>query len=164
MGQLHAAQRILPDPRLRQGEGERPVSRPGHTSQIAAAGFDPLLDQGEIYAWRLGEAGVPVRYKPPMTPSAHAFTAMTGVAPDLADVARREIASPGRPRSDHEARLTQPPDARTKWSRRLAADYAGCVVRELATPQPGPGEVRGQVRAAAVNFPTLLMTRGEYQQ
>ena len=45
----------------------------------------------------------------------------------------------------------------------LAADYAGCVVRELATPQPGPGEVRVRVRAAAVNFPDLLMTRGEYQ-
>jgi NADPH:quinone reductase len=46
---------------------------------------------------------------------------------------------------------------------RLAPDYAGCALREIATPDPGPGEVRLRVRAAAVNFPDLLMTRGEYQ-
>ena len=46
---------------------------------------------------------------------------------------------------------------------RLAPDYAGCTVREIETPQPGPGEVRIKVRAAAVNFPDLLMTRGDYQ-
>ncbi len=45
----------------------------------------------------------------------------------------------------------------------LAPDYAGCVLKDLATPAPGPGEVRVRVRAAAVNFPDLLMTRGEYQ-
>ena len=45
----------------------------------------------------------------------------------------------------------------------LAPDYAGCSVREFPTPEPGPGEVRLRVRAAAVNFPDLLMTRGEYQ-
>ncbi|HXV00164.1 MAG TPA: NADPH:quinone oxidoreductase family protein [Caulobacteraceae bacterium] len=45
----------------------------------------------------------------------------------------------------------------------LGADYAGCVLREVATPRPGPGEVLVRVRAAAVNFPDLLMTRGEYQ-
>ena len=46
---------------------------------------------------------------------------------------------------------------------RLAPDYAGCAVREIDTPTPGPGEVRVNVKAAAVNFPDLLMTRGEYQ-
>ena len=46
---------------------------------------------------------------------------------------------------------------------RLAPDYAGCAVREIDTPTPGPGEVRVRVKAAAVNFPDLLMTRGEYQ-
>ena len=46
---------------------------------------------------------------------------------------------------------------------RLAPDYAGCAVREIATPAPGPGDVRVRVKAAAVNFPDLLMTRGEYQ-
>ncbi|MFC5795607.1 NADPH:quinone oxidoreductase family protein [Sphingopyxis terrae] len=30
-------------------------------------------------------------------------------------------------------------------------------------PEPGPSEVRVRVRAAAVNFPDLLMTRGAYQ-
>jgi len=46
---------------------------------------------------------------------------------------------------------------------RLAANYAGCAVREIPTPEPGPGEVRLKVRAVGVNFPDLLMTRGEYQ-
>lgn len=45
----------------------------------------------------------------------------------------------------------------------LGPDYAGCAVREVSTPQPGPGEVLVRVRAASVNFPDLLMTRGEYQ-
>ena len=45
----------------------------------------------------------------------------------------------------------------------LAQDYAGCSVREIDTPEPRAGEVRIKVRAAAVNFPDLLMTRGEYQ-
>jgi NADPH2:quinone reductase len=46
---------------------------------------------------------------------------------------------------------------------RLAADYAGCVVKEIPAPEPGPGEVRIKVRAAAVNFPDLMQTRGEHQ-
>jgi NADPH2:quinone reductase len=45
----------------------------------------------------------------------------------------------------------------------LAADFAGCAVREVATPVPCPGQVLVRVRAASVNFPDLLMTRGEYQ-
>lgn len=45
----------------------------------------------------------------------------------------------------------------------LAPDFAGCAVREVETPKPGPGAVRVAVRAASVNFPDLLMTRGEYQ-
>jgi NADPH2:quinone reductase len=45
----------------------------------------------------------------------------------------------------------------------LAPGYAGCAIREFDTPAPGPGEVRVRVRAASVNFPDLLMTRGEYQ-
>ncbi|MEO8925750.1 MAG: alpha/beta hydrolase [Caulobacteraceae bacterium] len=57
---------------------------------IATAGFDPLLDQGEAYARRLGEAGVPVAYRC-YDNLAHAFTAFTGAVP-AADAACREIA------------------------------------------------------------------------
>jgi NADPH2:quinone reductase len=45
----------------------------------------------------------------------------------------------------------------------LAPNYDGCVLKEIETPRPGPGEVLVKVRAASVNFPDLLMTRGEYQ-
>jgi len=45
----------------------------------------------------------------------------------------------------------------------LAPDYAGVRLRDLPTPDPGPGEVRVKVRAAAVNFPDLMQTRGEHQ-
>ncbi|HEY2661883.1 MAG TPA: NADPH:quinone oxidoreductase family protein [Caulobacteraceae bacterium] len=45
----------------------------------------------------------------------------------------------------------------------LAPAYGGAALREVETPKPGPGEVRVKVRAASVNFPDLLMTRGEYQ-
>src|SRR6201996_7764336 len=45
----------------------------------------------------------------------------------------------------------------------LAADYAGCRVKDIPTPKPGPGEVLVRVRAAAVNFPDLMQTRGEHQ-
>ncbi len=45
----------------------------------------------------------------------------------------------------------------------LAPAYGGVQLRQVATPEPGPGEVRVKVRAASVNFPDLLMTRGEYQ-
>ncbi|KRA66196.1 NADPH:quinone oxidoreductase [Caulobacter sp. Root655] len=45
----------------------------------------------------------------------------------------------------------------------LAPDFAGCAIRDVPTPTPGPGEVMVRVKAASVNFPDLLMTRGEYQ-
>jgi NADPH2:quinone reductase len=45
----------------------------------------------------------------------------------------------------------------------LAPDFAGCGVKDVPTPAPGPGEVLVRVRAASVNFPDLLMTKGEYQ-
>ena len=45
----------------------------------------------------------------------------------------------------------------------LAANYAGCVVKDMPTPEPGPGQVRIRVRAAALNFPDLMQTRGEHQ-
>jgi NADPH2:quinone reductase len=46
---------------------------------------------------------------------------------------------------------------------RLADDFAGVAIEEIARPQPGPGEVLLKVRAAGVNFPDLLQTKGEYQ-
>lgn len=57
---------------------------------VVAAGFDPLLDQGEAYARRLREAGVPVAYRC-YDSLAHGFSAFTGALP-AADVACREIA------------------------------------------------------------------------
>jgi len=45
----------------------------------------------------------------------------------------------------------------------LLPDYAGVHVREIPTPEPGPGEVRVKILAAAVNFPDLMQTRGEHQ-
>jgi NADPH:quinone reductase len=45
----------------------------------------------------------------------------------------------------------------------LLPDFAGCSLATRPIPQPGPGEVRIAVRAAAINFPDLLMTRGDYQ-
>lgn len=45
----------------------------------------------------------------------------------------------------------------------LAPDYGGCILKEIDTPAPAPGEVQIRVKAAAVNFPDLLQTRGEYQ-
>ena len=43
----------------------------------------------------------------------------------------------------------------------LAPDYAGCALGDLPIPEPGPGEALIRVRTAALNFPDLLMTRGE---
>lgn len=57
---------------------------------VVTAGFDPLVDQGEAYAKRLRDAGVPVVYRC-YDALAHAFTAYTGASP-AADIACREIA------------------------------------------------------------------------
>lgn len=45
----------------------------------------------------------------------------------------------------------------------LLPDYAGVHIRDVPVPEPGPGEARIKVRAAAVNFPDLMQTRGEHQ-
>jgi NADPH:quinone reductase len=39
----------------------------------------------------------------------------------------------------------------------------GLSIEDLPSPVPGPGEIRVALRASGVNFPDILMTRGEYQ-
>jgi NADPH2:quinone reductase len=46
---------------------------------------------------------------------------------------------------------------------RLADDFAGVALVDVAEPERAPGEVLVRVRAASLNFPDLLMTRGAYQ-
>ena len=46
---------------------------------------------------------------------------------------------------------------------RLSDDLSGVTLADLPPPARAPGEVLVQVRAASLNFPDLLMTRGEYQ-
>ena len=46
---------------------------------------------------------------------------------------------------------------------RLSDDLSGVTLADLPPPVRSPGEVLVQVRAASLNFPDLLMTRGEYQ-
>jgi acetyl esterase/lipase len=68
---------------------------------VVTAGFDPLHDEGEAYARRLREAGVPIVYRC-YDSLAHAFTAFTGAVP-CADVACREVA--GLVREGFEGRI-----------------------------------------------------------
>lgn len=46
---------------------------------------------------------------------------------------------------------------------RLSDDLSGASLVDLPEPVRAPGEVLVRVRAASLNFPDLLMTRGEYQ-
>lgn len=45
----------------------------------------------------------------------------------------------------------------------LSQDLSGCQLIDRAQPQRKTGEVLVRVNAASLNFPDLLMTRGEYQ-
>lgn len=45
----------------------------------------------------------------------------------------------------------------------LSEDLSGTGLAEIATPDPGPGEVRLKVMASSVNFPDILMCQGGYQ-
>jgi NADPH:quinone reductase len=45
----------------------------------------------------------------------------------------------------------------------LSSDLSGVALADTPAPGRGAGEVLVQVRAASLNFPDLLMTRGEYQ-
>ncbi len=57
---------------------------------VVTAGFDPLVDEGDVYARRLEDAGVDVRHKR-YDSLIHGFTAFTGVS-KACDAACREIA------------------------------------------------------------------------
>lgn len=46
---------------------------------------------------------------------------------------------------------------------RLSPDLSGAALLDVPKPTRGTDEVLVQVRAASLNFPDLLMTRGEYQ-
>lgn len=45
----------------------------------------------------------------------------------------------------------------------LSPDLSGMALTDIAQPQRADGEVLVRVRAASLNYPDLLMTRGEYQ-
>ena len=45
----------------------------------------------------------------------------------------------------------------------LSGDLSGVALKDLPQPERAPGEVLVRIRAASLNFPDLLMTRGEYQ-
>jgi NADPH2:quinone reductase len=45
----------------------------------------------------------------------------------------------------------------------LSPDFSGVAVRAIDAPRPGSGQVLLRVDAASLNYPDLLMTRGEYQ-
>jgi len=46
---------------------------------------------------------------------------------------------------------------------RLSDDLSGVRLTEIPVPGPEPGEVLVKVETASLNYPDLLMTRGEYQ-
>ena len=46
---------------------------------------------------------------------------------------------------------------------RLSGDLSGVTLADMPEPERAAGEVKVRVRAASLNFPDLLMTRGEYQ-
>jgi NADPH2:quinone reductase len=45
----------------------------------------------------------------------------------------------------------------------LADDFSRVALKDIPAPEPGPGEVRVKVEAASLNFPDLLMLKGQYQ-
>ncbi|RYG22333.1 MAG: NADPH:quinone oxidoreductase family protein, partial [Burkholderiales bacterium] len=45
----------------------------------------------------------------------------------------------------------------------LGQDFSRVALNDILLPEPGEGEVRVRVEAASLNFPDLLMLKGEYQ-
>ncbi len=44
----------------------------------------------------------------------------------------------------------------------LSPDLSGCDIDDIANPVRRPGQLLVRVRAASLNYPDLLMTRGNY--
>ncbi len=45
----------------------------------------------------------------------------------------------------------------------LSTDLSGCALADIPDPVRAPGQLLVRVRAASLNYPDLLMTRGDYQ-
>ena len=59
--------------------------------------------------------------------------------------------------------MTNAPTMRALQVAYLSDDLSGVDIRTALRPEPAAGEVQIKVEAASLNFPDLLMTRGEYQ-
>jgi len=59
--------------------------------------------------------------------------------------------------------MTNAPTMRALQVEYLSDDLSGVGIRTALRPEPAAGEVQIKVEAASLNFPDLLMTRGEYQ-
>lgn len=46
---------------------------------------------------------------------------------------------------------------------KLTYDLSGIEIRDIESPQPGPGEVLIKVRSTSINFPDILLCQGKYQ-
>lgn len=66
-------------------------------------------------------------------------------------------------RSMAERRARPEPIMQSLLVTHLSPDLAGVRLADLPSPERCAGEVLVRVRAASLNFPDLLMTRGEYQ-
>ncbi len=92
---LWYTEQYLPDPEQASDVRASPLRAGDLQGQppamVVTAGFDPLLDDGRLYAERLQSAGVPVTYRE-FPGQIHAFVSLTRVIPQ-GDACLREAAS-----------------------------------------------------------------------
>ena len=126
---LWFAEQWVPDPARRSDPRVSPLLEPDLTglppAVVVTAEHDPLRDEGEAYATRLAEAGVPVRARRERG-LVHGFLGFAPVSPAAAEAARRLAA-------DVHALLTPDPtpqeDERERSARRGAEHEAEHVRR-----------------------------------